>query len=97
MYKILIAVLLAGCSINMAKAIEEKTYEVRWKEDKQGQIIHSSVCWNYSKGSADFRGCRGQAQQLFKQRCSEARQNRNATKDREKFCNAASTYNPILR
>lgn len=65
----------------------ETVYRVKWKE-REGKIIYSSVCYNYKKGSVDFRGCRKQAQRFFKQQCTKRGEN--------KFCEAARKFKPVI-
>ncbi len=65
----------------------ETSYRVKWKES-EGKIIYSSVCYNYKKGSIDFRGCRKQALRYFKQKC--------AGTGEYKFCAATREYKPVI-
>lgn len=80
-----ISMLIAPLAANAADF--EKTYYIKWKE-QDGKIIYSTVCYDYKKGSIDFRNCRKQAQQFFKKTCAETGE--------DKICAAARDFKPVI-
>lgn len=78
-------------------------YEIYWQE-RNGEIVLSSVCDNYRYGSIDYRGCRAQAKQHFKSQCRSYRhKEENAggalrkryQGKRQRFCRAASQFGTV--
>lgn len=100
-YTAMIMILFSlSCS---ASDSEEPSYKVKWKT-KNKQIVLSSVCYNYQYGSLDSRGCRSQAKQYFKEKCSEYTQKYKDARsslrgefksDKDKYCIAARKFKPI--
>ncbi|OED50890.1 hypothetical protein ACH42_00545 [Endozoicomonas sp. (ex Bugula neritina AB1)] len=87
--------------INLDK--HDKNYSIRYSYSNN-KIIYRTVCADYPKGSIEYRGCRGQAQDYFKEQCTEYRQlyrttngtSKKQTKNkRDMFCLAKSQYNPL--
>jgi hypothetical protein len=74
---------------------------VRWRESG-GEIVSSTVCADYRKGSIKYRECRSQARQLFKRNCQKYTSDyRNAQSsnlsvkaNKSKFCSAANKFRP---
>jgi len=58
----------------------------KWKEEND-TIIYKSVCYNYKKGSLDYRDCRNKAAKIFKKKCKETNE--------RKFCKAKNSYKII--
>ena len=67
-------------------------------------IDSASVCNNLKRGSVDYRDCRSNALEFFKQRCEQLKQSvenqgMNAPDDlrheKDMFCHAASTFSPV--
>jgi len=85
----------------------EKNYRTQWKTEttrrkSDGKVIKKriqarSVCYNYEKGSIDYRGCRRKAKELFDDKCKELRSkykktiqpyNKEFQVDMEMYCRA---------
>ena len=73
---------------------------IQWKE-KDGRIIHETVCDNFEKSGRDYRNCRIEARSYFKKQCQKYRElsNRSETsrkfrysKSKDKFCYSSRTY-----
>lgn len=80
-----------------------RQYKLTWRV-RDGQIDLSSVCENYGYGTVEYRGCRAQAQEHFKQKCEEfgakvansAGDTQKAHRRKERtFCLAASQFTPV--
>ena len=57
-------------------------------------IDNSSVCYNYTKNTVDWRECRRYASLYFREQCGVY--SRSSDLDRRKmFCTAASSYSPL--
>lgn len=87
----------------LAGSTSRKTYSVRWQE-RNGAIVHDSVCYNYPEGSIEYRGCRAQAKRYFTLQCraltekyekTRAPYNRTYSADRQKFCYSADAFFPL--
>ena len=72
----------------------EKSYNFQWNvtttrtngKVTNKEIITSTVCSKYGKGSVDYRRCRRQAQDLFETRCDSL--GYDARLDKEMYCDA---------
>lgn len=78
----------------------KRTYFAQWLVEAN-RIDDASVCSNYRRGSIEYRECRKGAKVYFRDQCREwgkrgeqsaAAVSRSA---QERFCNAASTFNPM--
>lgn len=78
-------------------------YKMTWRV-RDGQIDLSSVCENYGYGTVEYRGCRAQAQEHFKDKCEEyGKRVAKSAGDTQKgyrrneriFCLAASQFSPV--
>lgn len=67
-------------------------------------IDSASMCNNLKRGSVDYRDCRSNALEFFKQRCEQLKQQvenqgMNASADlrheKDMFCHAAATFSPV--
>ncbi|MGI9278415.1 MAG: hypothetical protein ACR2PX_02155 [Endozoicomonas sp.] len=81
----------------------DKHYSVRYSYTGK-KIDYKSVCSNYTKGSTEYRGCRGQAQGYFKDQCTDYRKRyrmasssskKDVAKKRDMYCLAKSQFNPL--
>ena len=95
------AILVGDTSFSTEK--EEPEYRIRWKESA-GNILYSSVCYDYKSGSIEFRGCRKQAKLYFKSECRALSKEINGASKynaksievrKNKLCKAANEFNPI--
>lgn len=78
----------------------KRTYFAQWLVEAN-RIDDTSVCSNYRRGSIEYRECRKGAKVYFRDQCREwgKRWEQNAAavsrSAQERFCNAASTFNPM--
>lgn len=84
MKKILIILVI----ITIQKTIAKPNYttDPKWKE-KNNEIIHKTVCYNYKKGSIKYRKCRNHSANIFKENCKK-----NQSK---KFCYSSRNFRPV--
>ncbi|MFC3095126.1 hypothetical protein DRW07_16525 [Alteromonas sediminis] len=94
MKKTLTYIIAISFSVSAHAYKQREQYDIKWKEDS-GKIVNSTVCFSYQKGSLDYRGCRSAAKNYFKQQCHIYRKKNLSKLATKKFCNAASSYNPI--
>ncbi|WP_155901612.1 hypothetical protein [Mariprofundus ferrooxydans] len=88
---LLLPIMLAFASHSYAASEND----IRWKES-QGMIVHSSVCYNHIYGSVEYRGCRSNAKNLFKEKCAQYQKMGSSAKGlKDKFCFSARNYNPV--
>lgn len=92
----------------------EPVYFPSWKEETKTtrsggevyvkkRIVNESVCFNYPEGSIEYRGCRKQARELFREKCDFYKEKYRSTKspynedykvEKDMFCTAGSTFQP---
>ena len=73
----------------------ERQYRFQWDEttttkgDKviKKEIVLSTVCSRYGKGSIEYRRCRGQAQDYFENKCNSL--GYDARIDKDMYCGAS--------
>jgi len=81
---------------------KESKIKVSWKE-RNNQILHDSVCFNYQEGDIIYRDCRQEAREVFRERCNSYEDlykrgrypyNKDHKRQMEKYCRSASLYWP---
>lgn len=78
----------------------KRTYFAQWLVEAN-RIDDGSVCGNYRRGSIEYRECRKGAKVYFRDQCKEwgKRSDQNGAAvsrfAQERFCSAASTFNPM--
>jgi len=92
----------------------DPVYRLRWKEQTKTTtsgsethtnkiIVNDSVCYNYRKGSIEYRGCRKQARKHFRKKCKFFKEKYRSTQSpydeeykikRDMFCLAGSNFQP---
>ena len=89
--------------INAGNLSAGKTIAIKWKE-RNDKIVHSSVCYNYAKGSLKYRQCRSRAKQHFAERCRHFTETYKTTrslqrakhkKRKRKFCYSARNFSIV--
>lgn len=79
------------------------TRKTRGKKKVRKEILLSTVCYNYESGSLDYRACRQDAREHFREKCEEYRGKYRKTKypynkrykaDMDKFCRAGALFRP---
>lgn len=87
MKKILLMVLLSVASAAQANPIV-KWYYTDWIID------NSTVCYNYTKNTVEWRECRRYASLYFREQCGVYSRSSDLNR-RKMFCTAASSYSPL--
>ncbi|RRJ85210.1 hypothetical protein [Aestuariirhabdus litorea] len=98
------ALLPALLSTTAASAeAESELTQPRWRQE-QYRIVPRSVCYNYRRGSIEYRRCRVEAKQRFRQRCQEYGDkventqypyNLDDQRKQRMYCTAARSFNPL--
>lgn len=112
LFFIFIAFLFNDSSVALAQRLTVKSVKVErenvkpvkvsWKQ-KDHQILHDSVCFNYPEGHIEYRHCRQQARIVFKERCNKFTDlykrtrypyNLDYQNRMEMYCTSTATYWP---
>ena len=81
---------------------KEVKIKISWKE-RNNQILHDSVCFNYPEGDIVYRDCRQKAREVFRERCDKYEDlykktrypyNKDHKRNMDMYCRSASTYWP---